>query len=117
MAKANIGPPARPITIVSDANTALGSTSGISFRRVPTSLDGDSSSSGCRFQNASAQIFVMEKSVNTPTSRAIDVTAHACASKPALITASLAQNPDKGGMPPSENAGTKNNAASQGACL
>lgn len=73
--------------------------------------------SGCGFQNAAAQILVIEKIVSRPTASARKAMNHWPSSSVAFTTTNLAQNPDSGGKPASENAGIRKNTASHGAAL
>ena len=57
---------------------------------------------------------VIEYIVSNPTARATAAIQYCWLSTDALITNSFAQNPDSGGKPASEKAGTKNSAASSG---
>ena len=100
-----------PITSVSTASTATGLA--ISASPAPRAGPGwRPSTSGV--QNAPFQIFVIEKMVRSPTTSATATMTQAPASRPALIRISLAQKPESGGKPASENAGTKNRTASHG---
>ena len=74
------------------------------------------SPSGWLDQNIAAQIRAMAKSVSRPDGehRERRASSRPAASSPAAA-ASLAQKPEKGGMPASDSAGTRNSSEAQGA--
>ena len=94
------------------ASVAMGASS--SQRRRAANEGGGPASSGRAFQKAFSQILVIEKTVSRPTSSATPARTNSSLSIEAWISSSFAQKPDSGGKPASENAGTKNSAASSG---
>ena len=68
---------------------------------------------GWSFQNASAQIFVIENIVRSPTAKATKATNPCPSSRAALTSRNLAQNPEKGGIPVSDRAPNRNARATQ----
>ena len=71
-------------------------------------------SRGAGFQNASPQIFVIENNVSKPTANAAATIAYCPARSPACTSESFAKNPDSGGIPASDIAGTRNSRAKSG---
>ena len=94
------------------ASVAMGASS--SHRRCGENEGVGPASSGRAFQKALSQILVIEKTVSKPTTSATPARTNSSRSTEAWISRSFAQKPDSGGKPASENAGTKNSAASSG---
>jgi len=111
----NTGPANTPISTVIAARAVqvaiMPRAGGLGGRAVSV---GASEASG-PFQNASAQILVIEKRVSSPTAAAVTTIAHDSASTPAFSSTNFAKKPDSGGMPASENAATTKSAETKGA--